>query len=91
MILASLQRGLAAGVITAAFALGSGPGALAQPSKKPAPSAQAKPAAKPAAKPSAKAPEKAPAKGSAAKPALRAQPSIEASIAPFSMSDGETR
>ncbi|WP_162559486.1 hypothetical protein [Microvirga sp. 17 mud 1-3] len=68
MILASLQRGLAAGVITAAFALGTGPGALAQPAKKPAPSAPAKPAAKP----SAKAPEKAPAKGSAAKPAAAA-------------------
>lgn len=83
MILASLQRGLAAGVITAAFALGAGPVALAQPAKKPA-SAQAKPAAKPAAKvsdktsakaaekASAKSPASASAKGSAAKPAAAA-------------------
>lgn len=71
MILASLQRGLAAGVISAVLAIGFGPEALAQgPSgKKPVPSAQAKPAAKPAAT-TAKAPAKgSAAKGSAAKPA----------------------
>ncbi|MGO4572005.1 invasion associated locus B family protein [Microvirga sp. 2TAF3] len=63
MILASLQRGLAAGVISAAFVIGTGPEALAQgPTGKPQPNraAQAKPAAK------------APAKASAAKPAAAA-------------------
>jgi hypothetical protein len=66
MILASLQRGLAAGVISAVFAIGLGPEALAQgpSSKKPVPNAQAKPAAKPAAPTG-----KAPAKASTAKPA----------------------
>ncbi|MBZ6075660.1 hypothetical protein [Microvirga puerhi] len=65
MILASLQRGLAAGVISAVFAVGLGPEAMAQGTKKPAPATQSKPAAKPAAK-------TAPGKPSAAKPAAAA-------------------
>jgi len=61
MITASLQRGIAAGILSALVVIGTGPAALAQSqrgqqSSKPAP---AKPAAKPAA----------PAKPSAAKPA----------------------
>ncbi|MCB8819085.1 invasion associated locus B family protein [Microvirga rosea] len=68
MILASLQRGLAAGVISAVFAVGLGPEAMAQGTKKPAPATQSKPAAKPAAKTTAPVA----GKPSAAKPAAAA-------------------
>lgn len=64
MISASLQRGIAAGILSALLAIGTGPAALAQsqrPAQKPARAAPAKPAAP------AKA---APAKPTAAKPSV---------------------
>lgn len=81
MITASLQRGIAAGILSALVAIGTGPAALAQaqrPAPKPTRSAPAKPAAakptpaKPsAAKPSAAKPAAAAAGGAAAAAAAR--------------------
>ncbi len=69
MMTVSFQRGIAAGILSALVAIGTGPAALAQsqrPAPKPTRAAPAKPAAKPApAKPT-------PAKPSAARPAAAA-------------------
>jgi hypothetical protein len=69
MITASLQRGIAAGILSAVVVIGTGPAALAQSQRstqQSTRSAPAKPAAKPASKPNAAA------KPSAAKPAAAA-------------------
>jgi hypothetical protein len=83
MITASLQRGIAAGILSALVAIGTGPAALAQaqrPAPKPSRAAPAKPAAaKPApakpstSKPSAAKPAAAAAGGAAAAAARPAQ------------------
>ncbi len=74
MMTVSLQRGIAAGILSAVFVLGTGPAALAQSQRSTPQSSRstpAKPAAKPAAKPSNAARPSA-AKPSAAKPAAAA-------------------
>jgi hypothetical protein len=75
MMTVSLQRGIAAGILSAVFAFGTGPAALAQtqrPGQKP-PAAKPVPAKPNAAKPAvSQAPAAKPKPGSAAKPAAAA-------------------
>src|SRR5688500_8354465 len=81
MITASLQRGIAAGILSAIFVIGTGPAALAQSQRgqqstrpaaaKPAPAAKPKPA--PAAKTNAAKPAAAGAAAGAAAAARPAQ------------------
>jgi hypothetical protein len=82
MILASLQRGFAAGILSAVLVIGSAPAALAQAQRstgqQPARAQQGKPA--PAAKPGAPVPngKVPPAQATAAKPAASAKPAAPA-------------
>ena len=79
MITASLQRGIAAGILSAILVIGTGPAALAQSQRttgqKPKPAATTAPAkAKPAAKPASAAKPAAAAAGAGAAAAAAAKP-----------------
>ena len=89
MITASLQRGIAAGILSAIFVIGTGPAALAQsqrgqqstrPAAKPAPAAKPKPAA--TTKTNAAKPAAAAAAGTAAGAAAAAARPAQAATGP---------
>ena len=81
MTIASLQRGFAAGIISAAFILGTGPAALAQAQRSTA-QQPAKPAAKKAAPASTKANAAKAKSTSAAKPAAAAAAAAAPAMGP---------
>lgn len=80
MITASLQRGVAAGILSAFVVLGTGPAAQAQAQRSTQPTTRSTPATKPAAKPAATA-KTSPAKTSPAKPAAAAGAAATAAAA----------